>query len=381
MPFQLDVQCAGASSFTLELRCELPMQGITAIYGPSGSGKTTLLDCIAGLREPSANSTIRFQSHVWHGPNQTIPIWQRCVGYVFQDARLFPHLCIEDNLRFGQHFNNTSADRRAYVIELLQLENLLHQLPEHLSAGQQQRVAIARALLSDPQVLLLDEPLANLDRKMRSHCIQALLTIAQKFQLPMLYVSHDIEEVCHIADHLLLLEHGKLLQQGPLLDLCSRLDSPLSQEAQAAAIVVANIGAQYESFGLTALELEGETLWVNQIHEPRGAALRVRIPARDVSLCRQRPADSSILNILPVTVTDIATVDLTRAILRLALGQQFLLASITRKSLQHLDLQVGDSVFAQIKSAALLMDNFSAQTPSDSTADQPSSLNHSSSIA
>ena len=181
--------------------------------------------------------------------------------------------------------------------------------------------------------------------------------MTKELKLPILYVSHDIEEVSQLADYLVLLENGKIAGQGSLLDLCGRLDTRLSHEEQAAAIVLGTIGQDDPEFGLTELEVEGQTLLVGlQQHTP-GQRRRLRIPARDVSVCREKPLDSSILNIIPVTLTEIQAEGDARVLLRLALGSQYLLARITRKSASRLQLQVGDQLFAQIKSAALLMDS------------------------
>ena len=280
------------------------------------------------------------------------------MAYVFQDARLFPHLNVQQNLDYAAaRRNSDDGTSMQQVVQWLELEELLPRNPSALSAGQRQRVAIARALLSAPQLLLLDEPLANLDPIARHQCLAYLQHLARTLRLPMLYVSHDIEEVSQLADHLVLLEQGRLVDQGPLLELCGRLDTRLSHEEQAAAIVVGHILRHDPEFGLTELEVEGQSILVGQQPQAPGEKRRVRIPARDVSVCRQKPQDSSILNILPVTLTQIEADGNARVLLRLALGAQYLLARITRKSANRLNLQVGDALFAQIKSAVLLMES------------------------
>ena len=342
----LRLDCPGENDFRLQLDCQLPGTGITAIYGPSGSGKSTLLDCVAGLRQPAAGSLVSFRGERWLAPDTLVPPWQRRVAYVFQDARLFPHLNVQQNLDFA-------VSRRAgkggasmpQVISALALEDLLQRDPAGLSAGQKQRVAIGRALLSAPQLLLLDEPVANLDHAAAHQCLACLQQLARQ-----------LEEVSQLADHLVLLEQGRLVDRGPLLDLCGRLDTRLSREEQAAAIVLGTVLRHDPEYGLTELEVEGEILLVGQQQAP-GQSRRLRIPARDVSVCRQRPLDSSILNILPVTLTQLEADGEARVMLRLALGSQYLLARITRKSASRLQLQVGDRLFAQIKSAALLMES------------------------
>lgn len=352
----LAIDIEGEQGFRLQLDCELPDTGITAIYGPSGSGKSTLLDCVAGLRRPQPGSRIHFRDESWQAGGQYLPPWERRVGYVFQDGRLFPHLDVRGNLAYALKRAGQDGPSLDTVIELLDLRELLPRATQALSAGQKQRVAIARALLSAPQLLLLDEPLANLDHAAIGELIPCLRRLASELALPMLYVSHDIEEVSQLADHLLLLEHGRATAQGPLLELCSRLDTRLSHEEQAAAIVLATVRQHDPDFGLTELDLEGYTLFVNQLPDSAGRQRRVRIPARDISVCRERPGQSSILNILPVKIAEIEESGAARIMLRLSLGSQHLLARITRKSATELGLSVGDAVFAQIKSAALLME-------------------------
>ncbi|MCB1678773.1 MAG: molybdenum ABC transporter ATP-binding protein [Halioglobus sp.] len=364
----LRLSCAGDRGFVLRLDCELPDRGITAVYGASGSGKSTLLDCIAGLRRPAGDSLIRFRDTTWQDGERFVPPWQRRIGYVFQDARLFPHLSAEQNLDYalarrnglrngGPGDGQAGAIDKRQLVALLELGPLLESKPQALSGGQKQRVAIARALLCAPRLLLLDEPLANLDHAASEQCLAHLQRLARELDLPMLYVSHAIEEVSQLADHLLLLERGAVQDQGAMLDLCSRLDTRLSQDEQAAAIVVATVARHDEAFGLSELELEGQTLLVRHLSQAPGQRRRLRIPARDVSICRQRPRDSSILNILPVTLREIGAGDEARVLLRLALGSQYLLARITRKSAVELQLQVGDRLYAQIKSAALLLES------------------------
>ena len=353
---ELVIDCTGDQGFRLQLDCALPDRGITAIYGPSGSGKSTLLDCVAGLRQPTAASRISFRGDEWLGPSCRVPPWKRNIGYVFQEARLFPHLDVRGNLAYAHKRARAGGHSLDAVVEALDLGDLLTRDVQDISEGKKQRDEIGRALLSSPRLMLLDEPLANLDQAWSLQLLARLRQLAETLHLPMLYVSHDIEEVSQLADHLLLLENGREAARGPLLELSSRLDTRLSHEQQAAAIALARVRRHDTAYGLSELDLEGEPLFVNHLPREPGSACRVRIPARDVSICRERPAQSSILNILPVTVAEIEQTADARMLLRLALGSQFLLARITRKSAATLQLQVGDRVFAQIKSAALLME-------------------------
>lgn len=353
----LDIHYHGDNGFSLRLDCELPASGITAVYGPSGSGKSSLLDCIAGLRLPTPDSVIRLGSATWQEPGHSVPAWKRGIGYVFQDTRLFPHLNVRQNLHYPLARrplpHTISFDQ---VVAWLELEELLSRSIDTLSAGQKQRVAIGRALLFSSRLLLLDEPLANLDHAASQECLRCLQRLSPELQLPMLYVSHDIEEVSQLADHLLLLDQGHMVEQGSLLALCSQLDTRLSHEEQAAAILTARVSQHDANYGLTELEVDGHTLFVNHLPHAPGQLRRVRIPARDVSVCRERPGDSSILNILPVTIAQIEDTAAPRLLLRLSLGSQHLVARITRKSAVALGLRVGDKIYAQIKSAALLME-------------------------
>lgn len=354
----LNIHCSGNKGFSLQLNCKIPATGITAVYGPSGSGKSTLLDCIAGLRQPERDSIVQLGCETWQDADHNVPVWKRRIGYVFQDARLFPHLNVQQNLDYAltRRPATDSGIQVDQVISWLELGDLLSHATDTLSAGQKQRVAIGRALLSAPRLLLLDEPLANLDHAARQQCLRCLQRLSEELHLPMLYVSHDIEEVSQLADHLILLEHGRLIEQGSLLALCSRLDTRLSHEEQAAAILTSRVARHDPGYGLSELAVDGHTLFVNHLPHAPGRSCRVRIPARDVSVCRQRPLDSSILNILPVSVVEIEDTHASRVLVRLSLGSQYLLARITRKSSMELGLRVGDKIYAQIKSAALLME-------------------------
>lgn len=359
----LRLSSGGDSGFSLQIDCQFPATGVTAIYGPSGSGKTTLLNCIAGLHPAPGDGLIRFGDKLWQSDSGFTPAWERQIGFVFQDARLFPHLSVGQNLNFAMQ-RRGSDDTVSFddVSQWLQLNDLLARLPESLSAGQTQRVAIGRALLSGPQLLLMDEPFANLDHAAREECLYYLKRLRKSLNIPILYVSHDIEEVSQIADHLVLLENGRIESQGSLLELCSSLDTRLSHEERAAAIVLGTLQNHDARFGLSEVQVAGETLFVNHIEATIGQQQRLRIPARDVSICRERPLDSSILNIVPVTLSEIEETTGSRVLLRLALGEQYLLARITRKSASKLGLKPGDRIFAQIKSAALLSDSLAETT-------------------
>ncbi len=353
----LNLSHQGANGFSLNINCNLHVSGVTAIYGRSGSGKTTLLNIIAGIQTAASGSTIIFAGDTWQSDSKLVPPWERHIGYVFQDARLFPHLDVRGNLKFALNRRGTRGQLPFdEVVAWLGLSELMSRLPEQLSGGQAQRVAIGRALLRGPEMLLMDEPLANLDHTAREECLYYLRRLRGSLDLPILYVSHDIEEVSQIADNLLLLDNGEVEAYGSLIDLCSSLDTRLSHEEQAAAILTGTVQCHDTQFDLSEILVDDETLFVSHIDAVIGQQQRLRIPARDVSICRIKPKDSSILNIIPVEIVEVETTKGSRVLLRLAMGSQYLLARITRKSAEALQLAVGDKVFAQIKSAALLSD-------------------------
>jgi len=355
---KLALQCRGDDNFTLSLDTTFSGSGVTGVFGSSGSGKTTLLDCIAGLRRAEAGSTLTWGETVWQNGSEFLPTWQRQVGVVFQDGRLFPHLNVAQNLSYATDRcrpGETAPDWDR-VVTWLQLQRLLNRFPDTLSAGQRQRVAIARALLSNPALLLLDEPMANLDHAARAQCIACLQQIRSELNIPMLYVSHDIQELAQLADDLLVLENGRVIEQGAFLDISSRVDTSLAHAPNAAAIATGTVMEHDTQYGLSRLEVEGQSIWINLIATPPGQQRRIRIPARDVSVCCERPHATSILNVLPVTLAEIESSSGPSVLLRLQLGSQFLLARLTRKSAEALNLRPGDALFAQIKSAALLSD-------------------------
>lgn len=341
--------------FQLQLDTVIELTGVTALFGPSGSGKTTLLDLIAGLRTDVTGAQIRFGEHQWQQGDTRIAAAERAVGYVFQDARLFPHLNVAGNLEYAERRAATHRFDRQRVTDWLELAPFLERRPDALSAGQKQRVAIARALLRGPELMLLDEPLANLDRSAADHVMSRLIEVVEHTRIPMIYVSHQIEEISNIADRIVVLENGKAVAQGPFLELAGRLDTRLADDESAAAILSVTVGHHEDRYGLTELDVDGRSLWVSATRVS-GQQRRLRIPARDVSICVEQPQGTSILNVLPVTIDELRDTGSAHCLLRLRLEEQYILARITRRSRDELALDEGQSVFAQIKSTALLGD-------------------------
>jgi molybdate transport system ATP-binding protein len=353
---EIDVRLRTAlGGFTLDAAFTAPARGMTALFGPSGSGKTTVLRCIAGLVRPAAGR-IQINGECWQDEERGhfVPPHRRAIGYVFQEPSLFPHLSVRGNLQYGL---KRAVERRiafAQAVEWLGLGALLERGPRHLSGGERQRVAIARALLASPRLLLLDEPLAALDDAAKGDIVPYLERLHRELSIPALYVSHSADDVARICDYMVLMENGTVREHGALGALLTRLDLPLAHGDSAGAVIDATVLERDETFQLMTLAFNGGRLAVAGGNAPTGAHVRVRVHARDVSLALTPPERSSVLNILPARVLDIADDTPGRAMVRLAVGDAVLLARITRKSAAVLELRAGVSVYAQIKGVALL---------------------------
>ena len=341
--------------FALDVGFAAPEEGITALFGPSGCGKTTTLRCVAGLERLPGR--LAFGGETWQDETRFLPPHKRPVGYVFQEASLFPHLSVTGNLRYGLR---RAADRGVAfdeVVGLLGLAHLLDRAPARLSGGERQRVAIGRALLSQPRLLLMDEPLAALDRDSKDEILPYLERLHDVLAIPVLYVSHDLAEVGRLADHLVLLEGGRVRAAGPLADLIADPELPLARRAGVAAVLEGRVVAVDAEFGLARVAVAGGELLAPESAGPVGTRRRLRVQAEDVSLCRVRPEATSILNVLPARVSDILDGEGRQATVLLGLGEAGdgarLLARISARSRAHLDLRPGDPVFAQVKGVAL----------------------------
>jgi molybdate transport system ATP-binding protein len=344
------------SNFALDVDIELPGRGITALFGPSGSGKTTLLRCIAGL-ERAEDGLMRVNGEVWQEDTKFLPVHRRPLGYVFQETSLFPHLSVLQNLEYGLK-RIPLAERKVQleqVVELLGLSKLIERAPAHLSGGERQRVAIGRALLTSPRLLLMDEPLTSLDAASKQEILPYLERLHGELEIPMFYVSHTLDEVARLADHLVLLEQGRVIASGTLRETLSRLDLPTAHLNDAGAVIEASVAAQDEAYHLTRLDFTGGNLWVSKVDRAVGSVVRARVLARDVSIAITAPHGSSITNILAARIAEIQDEGTDRVNLRLAVGgEHILLSRITRRSRDQLKLEVGMEVFAQVKSVALI---------------------------
>lgn len=341
--------------FLLNVNLHIPAQGITALIGPSGCGKTTLLRAIAGL-EQHADGLLQIGDLTWQDNVIFVPPHKRAIGYVFQEASLFPHLSVSRNLEYGVkrvpiEDRNVSLE---HAIELLGIGHLLDRKPAYLSGGEKQRVAIARALAVSPKLLLMDEPLASLDQERKQEIMPYIESLHNALDIPVIYVSHSPDEVAFLADHLVLLNEGQVSASGAVADMLTRFDLPLAHAADAETLIEATVAEHDDHFQLTYLDFPGGQFTVIQKDLAIGSKVRLRVIARDVSLTLEHQTDTSILNIFPAMIDDIIPEGKAQITVRLLVGGVPMLARLTRKSASILNLKPRMLVYAQIKSVALL---------------------------
>ena len=355
---QIEIQLQQTlADFQLEVDLSLPAQGVTGIFGPSGCGKTSLLRGIAGLSH--AQGTVRIGETVWQQAGFNLPAHQRAIGMVFQDSRLFPHLNVLDNIKFG--YKQLSAREQQAVrlddaIALLGLSHLLKRFPYQLSGGEKQRVAIARALANCPQLLLMDEPLASLDLHNKQRILPYLQSLQTQWQIPVLYVSHSLDEMARIADHLVLMQHGSVRVHGPLQEVMIQARGDDLDHEDASTVLFGDIAQIDKQWHLAAMHIGEHALWFPHHEVAEGKAIRMRLLARDVSISLTHNREQSIQNVLPATLAQLgATNPQGKQLLQLALedGQQ-ILAELTARAVAQLKLKPGMQVWAQIKSVALI---------------------------
>ncbi len=352
------IEYPGQAGFRLEVDLALPGRGVSALFGQSGSGKTTVLRCIAGL-ERASSGYLAVNGEVWQDADRRLflPTHKRALGYVFQEASLFSHLSVARNLEYGLKRYDVAGGRASWqqTIDLLGIGHLLQRMPARLSGGERQRVAIARALLTSPKLLLMDEPLAALDVARKQEILPYLERLHDQLAIPILYVSHQPDEVARLADHLVLLESGRVLASGPLPELLARLDLPTAFADDAAVVIAATVGQHEPRYHLMRLDFGGGVIFVPRREIAIGKRLRLQVHARDVSLALAAHDDSSILNRVEVTVVEMVdAAHPAHVLVRLDAGGTALLARITRRSRDQLELAPGKQVWAQIKSVALL---------------------------
>ncbi len=331
----------------LEVDLQIPAKGITAIFGVSGAGKTSLINAISGLTQPQ-RGRIQLHDRLLFDAEQKIalPPEKRRIGYVFQDARLFPHYRVRGNLQYGM-----APKMKAQfdsLVSLLGLEALLPRFPLSLSGGEKQRVAIGRALLTAPDMLLLDEPLASLDLPRKRELMPYLQKLAKQVDIPMLYVSHSLEEILQLADNVLVLDAGKVKAFGPLERVwSSSAMRPWLPVSELTSVLRVQVLEQHPDYPMTALSLGDQHIWVSRVNQPVKTPLRIRIASADVSLALQPPQHSSIRNILPAQVVELLEVG-DQVEVKLRIGISELWARITPWARDELGIRPDQWLYAQI---------------------------------
>ena len=337
----------------LEAHLDIPSQGVTALFGLSGSGKSSLINLVSGLIDPdegviSLNDRELFNS----AENSCVPIEKRNIGYVFQDARLFPHYTVNGNLRYGM--KNTSKDEFNYIVELLGIGHLLKRYPITLSGGEKQRVAIGRALLTDPEILLMDEPLSALDLPRKRELINYLERLSKEINIPILYVTHSLDELLRLAERVVLLSGGKVEAYDVLENIWeSPLFLPWKQENEQSAVLSLPVFMHNPSYKMTALSIGDQNIWINQVEAQINEKVRICIHSSDVSISLNKVEQSSIRNTLYGRIVKILELE-NRVDLKLDIGGKYLWASISKWSFHDLALQLGQLVYAQIKAISVM---------------------------
>jgi molybdate transport system ATP-binding protein len=354
---QIDIQKT-LGDFTLNAQFEAPA-GVTALFGPSGSGKTTIVNAVAGLSRPdSGHIRIAGATLFDSGSRVNLPAHRRRIGYVFQDARLFPHMNVLRNLRYGGQHDE------AQIIEVLGLGDLLGRMPAGLSGGERQRVALGRALMCDPQLLLLDEPLAALDAPRKAEIMPYIERLRDHVRVPMLYVSHDIAEVARLATSLVIINAGQVAASGPVGQVLAHPQTvPLLGPQSAGAVIDMRVVGKDLDYDLTELAFSGGRLMLPGNLGVVGQAVRLRIPAQDVILAKTAPTGISALNVIAVEITQVTQGRGPGVAVGLKAGEAHLLARVTRRSAVGMDLVVGQRLFAIIKATAVRPQDVGTQTP------------------
>lgn len=346
-------------SFELGVSRSFSLNGVTVLFGPNGSGKTMMLRTIAGL-EAGASGVVKFAGAVWQDRSAGVfvPVHNRPVGFVFQDVRLFSHMSVAANLAYAARRAKASGPEieRDDVVEVFDIAHLLARMPAGLSGGERQRVAMARAMLTRPRLMLMDEPLSALDVQKRAQALNFIEQIPERFGVPVVYVTHQIDEVVRLADQLVLIAGGAIEASGPAAELMSRLDlPPFTGRFEAGSIITASVLRHIEKFALTELQVApGIVMEVPHLDFPLGETVRLRVRARDVSIATARPKGISLRNVLDGVVEEVqAEHDTAFAEVLLCVGGQALRSRISRASAHELKLVPGKAVFALVKATAM----------------------------
>ena len=341
--------------FPVQAEFDIPSRGVLGIFGHSGSGKTTLLRCLAGL-EKNTQGQIEFNGQTWLSNTQNLSSQNRNIGYIFQEGRLFPHLNVQENLDYGTKrctISNTTSLNRKDLFELLNIGHLLNRKTQQLSGGEKQRIALGRALLKNPQIMLLDEPMASLDKQHKQEILPFLSHLHRELNIPMLYVSHSMEEVSLLCDHIIVMQQGRIQFEGRLHDALVSAESPLAKADDAAAVLDGLVAKQEKEFQLSTIQTANGNNIIVPGKTKIGQQVRVRIQASNISLCKTAISDSSILNIIEGTISAIIDESGSHVLLQINSRNDLLLARITQKSYQLLKLGINQTIYMQIKAVSI----------------------------
>ncbi|QQL45554.1 molybdenum ABC transporter ATP-binding protein [Sulfuriroseicoccus oceanibius] len=344
-------------AFSLDVELQIPQRGVTGLIGPSGSGKTTILRALAGL-DRHRGAVVRIGNEVWQQGRGFVQTHRRRLGYVFQEPGLFSHLSVRGNVEYGAKRVAEGERKLAFdeAVAMLGVEPLLERNVGELSGGERQRVAVARALASSPRLLLLDEPLSALDDDAKRGILPWLQKLHRECGVPMVYVTHSVPEIAAMADHLVILESGRVVESGAASALLVRSDLTLAHHGEAAVVMEATVSAHDAAYGLSRLKSPAGDVTVVGTELAVGQRVRVRIAARDVSITRERQEGTSILNRFDAVVRELAADGDAQVLVRLETdGGAALLARITKFSADALGLAIGQRVVAQAKSVSLLV--------------------------
>lgn len=342
--------------FDIDAAFDVEAAGVTALFGVSGAGKTSIINMVAGLSRPDSglivvNGLTAFDSE----RGIDVPPERRRFGYVFQDARIFPHLSVRSNLTYGMNLVSRESRTIAFdeVVDLLGISELLTRRVANLSGGEKQRVAIGRALLTSPSLLLMDEPLASLDAARKAEVLPFVEMLPRKLSIPILYVSHSVNEILNLADTLVLMEAGRVQSVGPVEEVANQPEfQRFADRDESGSILPTVVERHAPDDGITYLRFDEHLLKAPLIAAPAGTKIRVHLDARDVALALAAPIGTSIQNIFPATVERV--VDLSGALVDVRLNMGVPInARITRKARRDLDLVEGQQIFAMIKSVAI----------------------------
>lgn len=347
--------------FCLDCSFEVPNKGVTAIFGRSGSGKTSLINYISGLADAD-NGQISLNGRVLLDTvkNINVPTEQRNIGYVFQEPRLFPHYSVKGNLLYGSQVSSQSVEFDQ-ILGLLGLQNLLERKPIHLSGGEKQRVAIGRALLTKPELLLMDEPLASLDAPRKNDLLPYLANLAKEIEIPILYVTHSLDEIVRLADQLILVDQGQIQCSGKVEEVWrDEALRPWLQGDTRSSLLTGTVSHNHERYPMTCVSIDAQhTIWMSELSLEPGQNVRLRVRANDVSITQNRPDKSSIRNILPATIIAMEQDSNRQIEVLLKLGEHHLWSHITAWAKDDLDLKIGNDVYAQIKGISLTDNDWS----------------------